>query len=1194
MIRTNAAATPSSPLPDELLDFGVMKMPWGGRAFLLGTNSPPVTVAKQWLTVSNRTVLVESVRLPAITASLSTLPAFSQTTLKPANGSPLYAVSTQRLPPPPGTARADFSPMKLARTLPPSQGYLLDYVILNGSDGDVTLQSDTTYDVTGTLTIEGGTCIKYDESGDFQNGGIVALGGVNCETSEYRSAIITSANDNSAGQTISGSSGHPSTYNCAALEFNVCLFDGPVEYLHVRYAEIGLNFEAAYSGLVRHCQFLNAGTGIQNYDSGAIPAENDLFAGVSTAVFDTGGVSGGSFAAAQVTIDNAIALATSQTPVDVTNSILSRVTSLGSNPTGDYNAFCPSTDPQFGSDVIPIPAGSSPFQTAGAGNYYVTNPNYQVGPLVNISASLLFDLEKMTTFPPTVVANKIISSVTPWPQTVSRESGTGPLMLGYHYPALDYLVSQVNVQSTTLTLGQGVAVGVYGSVGLLTYTASTLISQGTPVAHNQLCWYPAVQEQPESLGSGELMEWEGGDPPSVLNAQFTDFNGMSGMLGLVDGYDFQIQLINCYVGPGSFTPTQPPGCCYVDGITNNLFERATLDVGAFDYMSPVYFYNNTAINSTVEIDAFYGVSGYRTIEDNLFDNSTVNVAYPGYATYGYNAYSGGSTTLTPPGPGDFNLSTLVYDTGPLGNRYIDPSTSPTLIDAGYPDSGTMGLCHYTVQADQTMDSGPVDIGFHYYALSVPYPNGQWVMTGKNTPAAIRLTEGSCSSDISQNDTFTIVGSPSSGGSVTPTVGFGTVVYTPTNPNFEGEDDFDFNVSNPGGTYPSPAQVRVFVVAAPQLTATCLSDRIVLSWSIDSALQNLESPNSPYLQPFTDIYRYDSSGWHLIHTSTYSERLYSDTSVQPGVNYSYRIQLRYVDSWGNVSGTPYSNIQSISTCSVSTAGLITGNTIEYYSGSPIETYNMVDGSLVNSFTPDGSTSDQPYGFGVAISGTEIFYTQIDPDWTFSDAIHVCPYGTEGSGGHDTTTLPNPRPGAAIQALAFHSNELYVLTGYYGADDFATIKQPEVFELNPGNGSLIAGPIFIASPANGDSIGFAILPNGNFLIQDGSTQTSFFPPVYREYSATTGNLVTGGLVVNLTPFANTSPAGWGLSSGTPVGSGVAVAPDGQSLYFMVGAGAQFYGQLDTTTIIQTDLTGRLMNFQNIGNTGINDIDVVIPPQ
>ena len=111
-----------------------------------------------------------------------------------------------------------------------------------------------------------------------------------------------------------------------------------------------------------------------------------------------------------------------------------------------------------------------------------------------------------------------------------------------------------------------------------------------------------------------------------------------------------------------------------------------------------------------------------------------------------------------------------------------------------------------------------------------------------------------------------------------------------------------------------------------------------------------------------------------------------------------------------------------------------------------------------------------------------------------------------------------------------------------------------------------------PATDTSDGFTLLPNGNFLINDGDKE-----PIYREYSGTTGNLVSGGLVVNLAAF------GLGFTKGT----GVATAPDWQSLYFIA--------DIDSPqTLVQTDLTGQLIGTQLINNnsTSIEDIDVVIP--
>ena len=137
-------------------------------------------------------------------------------------------------------------------------------------------------------------------------------------------------------------------------------------------------------------------------------------------------------------------------------------------------------------------------------------------------------------------------------------------------------------------------------------------------------------------------------------------------------------------------------------------------------------------------------------------------------------------------------------------------------------------------------------------------------------------------------------------------------------------------------------------------------------------------------------------------------------------------------------------------------------------------------------------------------------------------------------------------------------LYALTGYpYDA--------PEVFELDPDSGTVLAGPLSIASPASADSDGFTVLPSGNFLINQGDAS-----PLYNEYNGTTGALVSGGLAVDLTAF--------GFGKGT----GVATSPDGGSLFFIA----------DFKTLVETDLAGHLLGFQDISFTQIEDIDVVIP--
>ncbi len=107
-------------------------------------------------------------------------------------------------------------------------------------------------------------------------------------------------------------------------------------------------------------------------------------------------------------------------------------------------------------------------------------------------------------------------------------------------------------------------------------------------------------------------------------------------------------------------------------------------------------------------------------------------------------------------------------------------------------------------------------------------------------------------------------------------------------------------------------------------------------------------------------------------------------------------------------------------------------------SPLATFDFSTGELINYFYPDDSEvfdETVPEGFGVAVSGNLVYYTEID--FLFfeipygSDGIHIARYNS-GAGADDVNVLPNPNPGAGIQDLAFSGGLLWALTGYNGLE------------------------------------------------------------------------------------------------------------------------------------------------------------------
>src|SRR5207247_3566698 len=144
---------------------------------------------------------------------------------------------------------------------------------------------------------------------------------------------------------------------------------------------------------------------------------------------------------------NNVTNATYPTPstLAVTNSHFVRISSSDSY-TGSWNATNSSA--------------STTFQTIGAASHYLTaNSPYRNAGTTNISASLLADLKKLTTYPPVVLTNDISVSTTLSPQA---QRDTDAVDLGYHYWPLDWCWKILNLTSS-LTLTNGVAVAIYGT-----------------------------------------------------------------------------------------------------------------------------------------------------------------------------------------------------------------------------------------------------------------------------------------------------------------------------------------------------------------------------------------------------------------------------------------------------------------------------------------------------------------------------------------------------------------------------------------------------------------------------------------------------------------------------------------------------------------------------------------------------------
>jgi hypothetical protein len=224
----------------------------------------------------------------------------------------------------------------------------------------------------------------------------------------------------------------------------------------------------------------------------------------------------------------------------------------------------------------------------------------------------------------------------------------------------------------------------------------------------------------------------------------------------------------------------------------------------------------------------------------------------------------------------------------------------------------------------------------------------------------------------------------------------------------------------------------------------------------------------------------------------------------------------------------------------------------FGGGPITTYDFTGGAVLGSFVPTGA-SDSNNGRGVEVIGNNIYYTELTDMFGPTDFIRIAPFNG-GAGGADIGTLPNPRPTVGVQDLAFFDGVLYAMTGY-------PTSALEVFGLNPVTGAIVSGPVSISAPAAPDSDGFTVLPDGNFLINQGDDICT-----YDEYNPTTGAVIPGTTIV---------PPGCTLGGLGATG----VDTDLTSLFF----------QTFNDSFTQTTLTGTLIATQAVSPNQCEDISL-----
>jgi len=718
-------ATVAGNVEDDNLTFGNMTM-GNGKAFMMGTNSPSVSVDKQWLALNGRQFLVEEVPVSSIADELENLPLPANQASSTLN---THIVSTHRILPAQRLVKIAPKTMLLAKASAPPKGLVLDYNAVLGTLTNYTFQGDTTYYISGTVnlygtnTFEGGTVIKYTNSSSAE---IVLNAGVGnsvwtFQSAPYRPAIFTTLNDNSVGDTIAGSTGNPAgtlfshplaTYLCLPGDNGYPAY--PIHDARFSYAQTAIYQETRVNcSPVEDCQFVHCSLAIKE-------AVTSLFGNVPVQVLHNVLISnGGGVMSAQgfstivdaenITADQVSDLfeaSSANISAALTNCILTAVSHplylFSGSGTISYDHCAQAAN------------GNGVYQTVGVGNYYLTaySTNQNAG-TTNIDPTLLASLAEKTTYPPIVLlATDIYNNIIFSPQ-IPRDTNSNP-DLGYHYEPIDYAIGGASINNATATVNSGTVIAAFkisdGDSGLR-LNSSAFICIGMPSSLNRIVEYATVQEEAGGWLAPTLDLVA--NSSSTIDCRFTDWSVLaqdSEHLNIQQApltlRDCQFHNGNVYIYYQNSDPT----------IANCLFERVNFILSATDG-STTSIQDSLFWRGTFD---FFSINGYAIVQNNLFDQTTIpdrDASYVG----GYNAFVTNFDRLQPESTNDLILaSSPIYRNGPLGNFY--QSAGNPLINAGSTNASQLGLYDYTVLTNLVSGleiketNSIVDIGYHYVAL----------------------------------------------------------------------------------------------------------------------------------------------------------------------------------------------------------------------------------------------------------------------------------------------------------------------------------------------------------------------------------------------------------------------------------------------------------------------------------------------
>jgi len=465
----------------------------------------------------------------------------------------------------------------------------------------------------GTTRWEGGAVVKFAPNPDQLI--LYAKGPQQWETDPYRPVIFTARDDDTVGARISGSTGTPFGYY-AKVAYYVQMPGEAVQVrnVQVRYAKVALATYNTYEDSFWHVQVVDCGGAFYANAPATRPVrvENALCVDLADYVFRSYHAD---WQGEHLTVDGASDLFQNAAYSSLTlrNSLLVGIENLGSYTDGGGNFV--------------FSDGGGIWEPAVSGGYYLpAGSQLRDQGVQTIDTNLWAELQQRTTSSAELLTGTITNQMVLASRGL-RDSGQPDV--GYHYPIVDYVVSNLVLQAD-LTLTNGVTVGFAGQYGLWLQDGGSVQSTGTPQGPNRIVNVLTVSELPQSGKPSTFITIYGTSAPVSVQMRFTEAVLWTYLLYNY-GLPVDLELRDCVLYNGSAQLYLNSGQNMSLRLINNVLERG---VWWFSHAEgdglELEIRNNLFLGGYVTFDYTAGSSNPTwTVQDNLFDQTQIMLSGSG-------------------------------------------------------------------------------------------------------------------------------------------------------------------------------------------------------------------------------------------------------------------------------------------------------------------------------------------------------------------------------------------------------------------------------------------------------------------------------------------------------------------------------------------------------------------------------------